>query len=131
MKRKTNRQDRIADLIQQSLAESLLRRVSDERFKLVTVTGVSISKDLSYAKVFVSVLVPDEEIKSVVKALNNAAKLLRHYLAQDIQLRIVPELKFTYDESIARGTRISSLINNALLSDDHSDKSNESDNDDE
>lgn len=114
MKRRVNRGERIADLIQQSLAESLLKRMGDSRFQLVTVTGVTISKDLSYAKIFVSVLAADDEVKPIVKALNHAAKLLRHYLAQDIQLRIVPELKFTYDESVARGSRISSLINTAL-----------------
>lgn len=114
MKRRVNRGERIADLIQQSLAETLLKRVSDKRFQCVTITGVTIAKDLSFAKVFVSVLAEESDIKPIILALNNAAKLLRHHLAQDIQLRIVPELRFTYDESIARGSRISSLINDAL-----------------
>lgn len=127
MKRRGNRQERIADLIQQSLAESLLKRMSDARFQRVTVTGVTLSKDLSYAKIFVSVFAADDEVKPIVKALNNAAKLLRHYLAQDIQLRIVPELKFAYDDTIARGSRISSLINDALAkdSDDQDNNKNE------
>ena len=114
MKRRVHRGERIADLIQQSLAESLLKRMGDSRFQLVTVTGVTLSKDLSYAKVFISVLAADDEVKPIVQALNHAAKLLRHYLAQDVDLRIVPELRFAYDESVARGSRISSLINHAL-----------------
>jgi len=121
MKRRVNRSERIADAIQQSLADSLLRRMSDNRFQRVTITGVTMSKDLSYAKVFVSILADDDDIKPIVLALNNAAKLLRHYVAQDVILRITPELKFAYDESVARGSRISSLINTALAQHDSSD----------
>lgn len=114
MKRGYERTQRIAELIQKTIAPMLLTDM-DERFRLVTVTSVSVSRDLSYAKIYVSVLQDDEEkIKATVKALNNAAKSLRYNLAHAVELRIVPELRFVYDESTARGFRISSLINDAV-----------------
>lgn len=115
MKRGYDRTERIADLIQKSLAQMLLEDMSDDRFRLVSITSVTISRDLSYAKVYVSVLMDDEiKIKQTVQALNRAAKGLRYHLAHAVKLRIVPELKFIYDESIAQGFRISTLIDSAV-----------------
>lgn len=110
-----DRTQRVADLIQKTLAQMLIEDMSDERFRLVTVTGVTVSRDMSYAKVYVSVLADeDEKIAEIVHALNRAAKSLRYNLAHAVDLRVVPELKFSYDESTAHGFRISSLIDSAM-----------------
>jgi ribosome-binding factor A len=115
MKRGFNRTERVADLIQKTLAQMLLQDMSDERFRLITITSVTVSRDLSYAKVYVSVLMDEEDkIKAAVQALNRAAKSLRYHLAHEVKLRIVPELKFIYDESTARGFHLSQLINSAV-----------------
>ena len=74
-----------------------------------------MSRDLSYAKVYVSVLLDEpDEIKKVLQSLNRSAKVLRYQLAREVELRIVPELKFVYDESTAHGFRISDLIDSAV-----------------
>ncbi len=115
MKRGYDRTDRIADLIQRTLAQMLLQDMSDERFRLVTVTGVTVTRDLSYAKIYVSVLMDEEDkIKQTVESLNRAAKSLRFSLAKAVKLRVVPELKFIYDDSTARGFRLSDLIDSAI-----------------
>lgn len=115
MKRGFERSKRVADLIQKTLAQILLQDMNDNRFNLVTITGVEVSRDLSYAKVYVSVLVDDnEKIKQTVDALNRSAKGLRYQLAKAVELRIAPELKFVYDESTAHGFHISSLIDSAV-----------------
>ena len=115
MRRGFDRTQRIADLIQKSLAEILLREMGDERFRFVTITSVVVTRDLSYAKIYISVLEDDEaKIKEIVSALNRSVKHIRYQLAQAIELRIVPELKFVYDESAARGFRISHLIDAAV-----------------
>jgi ribosome-binding factor A len=112
MKRGFERSQRVADLIQKTLAQMLLEDMSDERFKLVTITSVSVSRDLSYAKVYVGMLIDEKEkIKETVDTLNRAAKALRYQLAQVVKLRIAPELKFIYDDSTARGFQLSHLIN--------------------
>ncbi len=110
-----DRTQRVADLLQKALAQILLEDMSDQRFRLVTITSVSVSRDLSYAKVFVSVLMDDQaKIKDTIIALNRAAKSLRYSLAREVKLRIMPELKFVYDESTAHGFRLSMLIDSAV-----------------
>lgn len=109
-----NRMQRVAQLVQTTLADILLKESEDARFSMVTITSVSLAKDLSSAKVFVSVW---EEAKAVetVAALNKAAKYLRFALAQSkIEMRVIPQLKFIYDDSTVRGSHISALIHDAL-----------------
>lgn len=115
MRRGFDRSQRIADQIQRILGPMLLQEMGDERMRLVTITSVTVARDLSFAKIYVGVLSEDEaEIKNIVNALNHAAKTLRYRLAQEIELRIMPELKFVYDESAAHGFKISSLIDAAI-----------------
>lgn len=110
-----NRTERVGDLIQQALARILLEEMGDERFRLVTITDVTVSRDTSYAKVYVSVLADDEEtINQLVTALNRAAKSLRFSLAKAVDLRIIPELKFVYDATTAQGFHLSNLIDKAV-----------------
>lgn len=113
MPKSFKREQRINDLVQVALAEILQREAKDLRFGMVTVTGVNVSHDLAYAKIFVSVL-EDEKASETLVALNNAAKYLRSSLASAVKLRATPELKFIYDDSTVRGSRISSLINHVL-----------------
>lgn len=109
-----NRMARVANLVQTTLADILLKESEDKRFHMVTITSVSLAKDLSSAKVFVSVW-DESKAKETVKALNNASKFLRYALAQTkIEMRVIPQLHFVYDDSTERGSRISSLINEAL-----------------
>ena len=111
MKRGFDRTQRVADVIQKALAQMLLE-MNDARFRLVTVTSVTMSRDLSYAKVYVSVLVDEpDKIKSIIDDLNQETKALRFQLAKAVKLRIVPELKFVYDESTAYGFKIRNLLN--------------------
>jgi ribosome-binding factor A len=115
MKRGYDRTRRVADLVQRALAELLLQNPADERFRYATITGVSMSRDLSFAKIHVSMLIDDAaEIKAVLAALNRSAKSLRFQLAKAVQLRIVPEIRFYYDESTAHGFRVSDLIDAAI-----------------
>jgi ribosome-binding factor A len=115
MKRGHDRTQRVGDLIQKALAQLLQQEMGDARFRLVTVTGAHVARDLSFAKIDVSVLSDDaEQIKHTVAALNQAAKFLRSRLAQRVKLRIVPELKFVYDGSTVYGMRLSNLIDSAI-----------------
>lgn len=114
-KRGYDRKARVADLIQKALAKIMLEELADSKFRLVTITDVSMSRDLSYAKIFVGVLKDDPaEIKEIISELNNHAKSIRYSLAKAVKLRIVPEIKFYYDESAAHGYKISDLIHSAM-----------------
>ena len=110
-----DRTARIADVLQKALAQLLLQDGTDDRLKLLTVLDVTVARDHSSAKVYVSVLLDDEaEIKGMIADLNRSAKTIRYQVAKMVKLRIIPELKFVYDESTVRGFRISSLIEDAV-----------------
>ncbi len=116
MKRKGyERTQRIADLLQKTIARMLLQDMTGDKFQFVTVTSVTVTRDLSYAKIYVTLLVDEpDKIKATVQALNLEEKMLRYNMAKEVKLRVVPELKFVYDESTAHGFSISTLIDSAV-----------------
>ncbi len=121
----SSRAARVADQIQRDLAVLLQREMKDPRLGIVTVSAVEVSSDLQNAKVFVTFLGKEEaeEIAAGVEVLTHAAGFLRSQLAKSIRMRSVPTLKFLYDKSISEGQKMSSLIEQAISSDqsNHSD----------
>lgn len=103
-----NRIDRISELIQKELSQ-IIHQMKDPRVKLVTIAAVKLSKDLAYAKIFVSVLA-EELAEQNITTLNKAAGFLRTKLAQHIKLRVIPSLLFVYDDTQVRADRLSKLI---------------------
>ncbi|RAR58546.1 MULTISPECIES: 30S ribosome-binding factor RbfA [Halomonadaceae] len=117
--REFKRTDRVADQLQQELAVLIQREVKDPRLGMITVSGVTVSRDLGYADVYVTLLGENdaERVKDNLKVLKRAAGFLRSQVARRIKLRHVPELRFHYDESVVRGQQLSSLIEEAVASD--------------
>lgn len=111
-----SRQSRLAEQIQRDLSELIQMELNDPRLGMVTITDVELSRDLSVAKVYFTVLEEDKK-KSSKKALESAAHFLRKHLAHRISVRSMPNLNFYYDESIERGSRISSMIDKAVADD--------------
>jgi ribosome-binding factor A len=111
------RADRVAEAIREEVATFLTEGVKDPRVVgLVTVTGVDVTHDLRYARVFVSVMGTDEERKTTFEGLGSLAPHLRSRLARTLRLRFAPELEFRNDPSIEHAARIESLL--AQLRDD-------------
>lgn len=101
--------ERIASMLEKEIGYILMMEVKDEDIKFVSVTGVKLASDLSYAKIYVTVL--DEAKKnSTMKALKEAKGFIRHELANRVDIRHIPELEFVYDESIAYGKKIEEII---------------------
>ena len=117
--REFKRTDRVGDQLQKELAVLIQREVKDPRLGMVTVSGVTVSRDLGYADVYVTLLGEDtpERVKENLKVLRQAGGFLRSQIARRIKLRHVPALRFHYDESVVRGPRLSSLIEQAVSSD--------------
>ncbi len=105
---------RVAEQIQRELAELIRLEVKDPRVGMVTLTGVEVSPDYGHAKVFFTLLGSDAQIAAAVAGLNHAAGFLRHELGHRVKLRGIPQLHFTYDESVERGIRLSQLIDTAV-----------------
>ncbi|MEM9100830.1 MAG: 30S ribosome-binding factor RbfA [Pseudomonadota bacterium] len=119
-----SRTQRVADQMQREIALLLQREIKDPRLKLTTVAGVDVTKDLSLAKVYVTFLDADEkdEISQRIKLLSNAAGFFRSQLSKAMRLRVVPEIRFYYDESVKRGSEMDSLIQKALAKDKKSEE---------
>lgn len=114
------RTDRIADQIQRDLAVLLQREIKDPRVGMVTVSGVKVAKDLSFADVYVTfmTLEKDDEVKEALAVLEHASGFLRSMLAKSIKLRVMPRLRFHFDQVIVSAPRISNLISQAIREDE-------------
>lgn len=103
------RANRVAERVRVELSTLLTRSVRDPGIASVTITRVSMSADLQLARVFYT-LVVDGDRREAAKALRRACSYLRRKLAQRIQLRYVPELRFAYDDSAEKQDRIAQLF---------------------
>ncbi|MGK2946327.1 MAG: 30S ribosome-binding factor RbfA [Candidatus Malihini olakiniferum] len=119
MAREFSRTQRVSQEMQKEIAIILQREMKDPRVGIATVSGVEVSRDLAYTKVFVTFLNENEpeQVKIGIKALQNASGFIRVMLGQAMRLRVVPELTFAYDTSLVEGMRMSSLVTNVLRSD--------------
>ena len=108
----SRRSERTGKLIQREISGLLEREVNDPRLsKLISVTEVTLSPDLKYAKVFVSTLGDQIDSKEEMLAgFNKASGFLRRELASHLRLRYTPKLSFHYDDSIERGARLLKLM---------------------
>lgn len=114
-----NRSSRVGHELQKEIAIILQREIKDPRLGMVTVSGVDISRDLSYAKVFVTFLNDDDPqvIKQGLNVLNDAKGYIRTLIGKAMRLRIIPEIKFFYDESLVKGMQMSSLVSDVIKQD--------------
>lgn len=91
------------------ISEIIANESRDEILKTVTITACDVANDLSFAKVYFT-SITELSNEQMEKELNEAAGFIRTELASKMELRIVPKLKFVYDESIEYGNRIESIL---------------------
>jgi len=107
----SRRTERLSKVIKQEISQLLEREVDDPRLNnLISVTEVSVSPDLRYAKVFVSILGNGRNKTDMLTGFNTASGFLRKKLASRLGLKCTPQLSFHYDDSIERGARVLKLI---------------------
>jgi len=107
----SRRTERLNKVIKQEISRLLEREVNDPRLSnLISVTQVSLSPDLKYAKIFVSILGNETNKTETLAGFNAASGFLRKELASHLRLRYAPRLSFHYDDSIERGARLLKLI---------------------
>ena len=106
------RQIRINDEMMKEVSE-IVRSIKDPRIKssFISITGVDCTPDLKYAKIYYSVITNNEEERAdIAKGFKSASGYIRKQLAERLNLRMTPELKFISDESIERGADIAKLM---------------------
>lgn len=108
---------RVGEQIRRELVPLLRAELRDPRLAMVSMTTVEVSRDLAYAKVYVTMLGDPAERAELLAILNQAAALLRRELGRRMHIRVVPRLTFVYDEAVERGARLSSLIAEVVAAD--------------
>lgn len=108
---------RVADEIQRLIVNAIRKKIRDPRFQWVSITSVDVSKDLSFAKIYYTSLSESIDQKELAMAFNKAKGFFRSYLAKELNLRIVPELRFLFDDSLSYGAEMAKLIESARKAD--------------
>lgn len=104
------RASRIADRIREELSEMLIQEISDPRLALISITDVTVDREIAYADIYVSALEGEQRAEEVLAGLEHAQGFLRHELAQRIDLRVFPRLRFHWDPTFEKAEKIERLI---------------------
>ena len=119
MAKEYSRTQRVGDFLKQELATQIQFEVRDPRVGMVSITDVEVSRDMSHAKVYLTVMGKEnaDDAKESIDALNKAAGFLRTQIARNNSARTTPRLRFYYDSSVGRGQYLSNLIDKAVSTD--------------
>lgn len=106
----TQRQESVGRQLQEEIARILRNDIDDPLIGFVTITGVDMSPDLRHARVYFSVLGDDEQKRESGKGIRRAAKFIRGLIAERMELRYTPTLRFELDETAEKAQRIEKLL---------------------
>lgn len=105
------RNERVRKTLMKEISDIILREIKDPKITgLVSITDIEVSHDNSYAKVFYSILSPDDKKQEIMDAIEKNTPKIRYEVGKRVRLRLTPELRFILDESLERGARITDLI---------------------
>ena len=124
MPREFSRSQRMAEQIRRDLSELVNQELKDPRMGFLSFTAVKLSRDLSDAVIYCSVLEEDKR-QETLDTLSRATGYLRTELAKRFRSRTVPKLKFVNDDSVLRGEKMEGLIRKAVAADEKNDNKQE------
>ncbi len=101
---------RIADRIRQELSEMIVKEIGDPRLSGISVTDVKVDRELAFADIYVSAVEGHERAKEVLAGLEHAKGFLRGALAERVDLRVFPRLRFHWDPTPERADRVERLL---------------------
>ena len=104
------RTDRVADKVRLAISEVLLKNVLIVDSGFITITNVSMSKDLRYAKVFFSHIETGLSSLDLEKKLNRNKSKIKYYMGSKLEAQFVPNINFAFDEKYAKSARIEDLL---------------------
>ncbi|HIF9181421.1 TPA: 30S ribosome-binding factor RbfA [Photobacterium damselae] len=119
MAKEFSRTQRVAQQLQKELAVILQRELKEPRLAMTTISSVEVSRDMGYAKVYVTFFaIGDQSEKESLAILREKAPYIRSLLGKQIRLRVTPELTFIFDQSLTEGMRISNLVSKVVRDDE-------------
>ena len=107
---KTHRLARVAEVVREVAAETILFEIRDPRVKLVTVTRAEVAADLQHAKVYVSVMGSEKDQALAMHGLNNAAGFVQSKLAKRLETRFLPVITFVTDEGVKKSVEVARIL---------------------
>ncbi|MEL6822464.1 MAG: 30S ribosome-binding factor RbfA [Calditrichota bacterium] len=110
MAKESVRQRKVADRVREAVSIVIDRKIKDPDKGFVTVTKVKMSRDLSIASIYFTVLGDEKALEKSLAALNRAKNFIRHEIAQDLNLRVVPDLRFFEDDTMSYSRKIDELL---------------------
>jgi len=120
----TRRVQKAAEAIREVVSMTILAELKDPRVRDVTVTYVEVSSDLRHAKVHVSVMGDESQQNLSLRGLESAAGFLQAKIADEVELRYTPRLKFILDQGVKRSIEISRILDEILPDKDEKEDSN-------
>ena len=105
-----SRASRVSDLVKREVADLLMRKVKDPRVKAITITGVDVSKDLRYAKVYFSLIGDEKDVRLAQAGLDSAKGFIKREIGLRLELKHVPDIVFKHDPSLEEGSRMERLL---------------------
>ena len=105
-----SRSDRVSGQIKKVLSDILLKKIKDPRLEAATITGVKMSRDLKFARVYFVTSGDKESMEAAVEGFKSALGYVKRKLAAQLGLRYMPELRFFYDDSFDYGSHIDKII---------------------
>ncbi len=106
----TMKKDRIEAIIQKEVSSIIQMELKDPKIGFITITDVTVTNDLSIAKIYVTFLGQQARIDAGMRALERSKGFIRSLLAKRMTIRKVPQLIFVYDESLEKGNKIEKII---------------------
>lgn len=106
----TGRHVRVGEEIKREVSSIIATEVKDPRLGMLSITDVDVSRDLSFAKVYFSMLGAEEEREKTLEGLNRAKGFIRTELAKRLRVRHTPEITFHFDPSLEQGAKMDALL---------------------
>jgi ribosome-binding factor A len=104
------RLERIQDRIREELAEMAIRELNDPRLEGLSITDVTVDRELAFADIYVSAIEGHERAKDILAGLEHASGFIRHALAERIDLRVFPKLRFHWDPTPEKADKIERIL---------------------
>lgn len=104
------KQERLEKIIEREISNIIMTEVKDDRLKFVTITKASLTKDLSIATIYYTVLGNEEQKLATSKSLEDAKGFIKSSLSKKLEIRKIPDLKLKYDESLEYGEKIEKIL---------------------
>jgi ribosome-binding factor A len=116
------RSEKVAEAIHEMVSGLIVKGLKDPRIGFVTITGVKVTDDLHLATIYFTVIGSDDEKNATEKGLNSARGFIRKEMGKTLRMRYIPDLMFKYDESVAYGSHIETLLKEITVKDEGDDR---------